>query len=161
MISFKDFLGTFKKKFICLKFTPETNRKLMEYALDNGFNLTTSYDGSQQPASDFDFHITIFYTSSTHNTSENNIKIEPFKIKLTKPMLLGKEKNIPVLGVRITSDIRKIRNLFEQQGYRDMWPTYKPHISLSYERKLYNLDGLKLPDFDIIAEELEIKNQSA
>lgn len=160
MISFKDFLSSFNKKFVCLYFDDNTNKQLMQYAINNGFNLEVGYDGDKQNPKDFDFHITVFYTSTSHNTENTTIKIDPIRIELTKPLLLGKDKNVPVLGVRLTSKLRKLRDIFQSQGYRDVWPNYKPHISLSYDKRSYDLSDMTLPNFEIIANRLEIKNQT-
>lgn len=132
----------------------------MRYAKDNGFDLSIDYEGNKQEPSAFDFHITIFYTTSTHNINDDLVKINPIKLTPSKLDLLGKEKNVPVISISPNKELLNLRNLFIEQGFKDAWPNYKPHISLSYRKQQYNLSNIPLPDFSIIVDGMTIKNQN-
>lgn len=61
MIRFKDFMEENKTtKYVAVQYDKQTQRKLMAWAKDNGFDLETKYDGTKQNEDDFDFHTTIF-----------------------------------------------------------------------------------------------------
>lgn len=160
MISFKKFLDTLEKKFVSLSLTKETEDKLREYAIKNGFNLGVNYDGSKIDPKDFHFHLTIFYTKNEFGTENREIPLKEFNIIPRKLDLFGKSKDIPVLRISLTKLLKDIRTEFEIQGYEDNWPNYKPHISLSYDKKQYNLENIDLPDFPIVVNKLSIQKQS-
>lgn len=159
MMTFREYLKQYKKKYVCLEFDEETNQTLRAYAKQNGFNISLDYNGNNISEADYKFHVTIFYTTSTHNTPNSKVQVNPFEICLNQLELLGENKDIPVIKLKNTGQIKRIRELFEMQGYRDVWPEYKPHISLSYERKKYDLQDLELPDFKIRVKSLHIEDQ--
>ena len=160
MITFLEYKENLAKKYVCLTFTDETNAKLRQYALDNGFNLTVSYDDKPQKAEDFDFHITVFYTSSEADAKDvGTVDLEPFEVKISGFELLGDENDVPVLLVQRDKILNTIRKEFVFIGYEDKWPDWKPHISLSYQRKQY-AKPKKLPNFPIMVNKLSIENQS-
>lgn len=159
MITFKQFLAGYKKKFVCLEFDDSTNEKLYQFAMDNGFDLSIKYDGTKQNPKNYLFHTTIYYSSSYHDTKPQNISLDPFKVYLDKFELLGENNDVPVIKLKVEGEIKRIRDHFTNQGYKDNWPDYKPHISLSYEKKKYDLSGMALPDFPIVVNKLTIENQ--
>lgn len=157
MKSFKTFLRTLNRKYVCLQFDSESNKKLKEYAESNGFDLSKNYNGENQDPSDFDFHITIFYTSSEHDTQEGEYKIKPFQVVFEKFDLFGENKDVPVLKVKLTDDLLEVRERFEMMGYKDKWGEYKPHMSLSYAP--YKKVDISMPDFPVTATKIIIENQ--
>lgn len=159
MISFKDYLNQESKKYVCLHFDDKTNESLREYAKSNGFNLGINYKGNAAPEEDFDFHITVYYTWNRLRAPEVHEEIEPFEVTPDRLKLLGENHDIPVLKVKVDGQLKSIREWFTQQGYKDKWPTYQPHVSLSYDKKHYNLSKLKLPDFPLTVVNLTVKNQ--
>jgi len=159
MISFKQYLSKFNKKYVCVSFTDETNKSLREYALKNGFDLSVKYNDEKQDPNDFKFHMTIIYTSNRLNAPNGNIEISNFNVQPNKLELLGENKNIPVIKIKLDNKLKEIREFFTELGFKDNWPSYKPHISLSYKRQLYDLSKIELPDFPIEINSLTIKNQ--
>ena len=159
MISFKDYLNQESKKYVCLHFDEKTNASLRAYAKSNGFNLKVGYKGQEQSEDDFDFHITVYYTWNRLKAPEINEKIEEFTVTPDRLKLLGENHDIPVLKVKNDGGIKAIRDWFTQLGYKDKWPTYQPHISLSYEKQKYNVSGMSLPDFPLTVVNLTVKNQ--
>lgn len=159
MISFKNYISQDTKKFVCLKFSSETNESLRQYAKSNGFNLSVNYNGKKQDEEDFDFHITVYYTWNRVKTPIFSERIEPFTVSATKLDLLGKNKDIPVLKLKAEGDLKSIRDWFTNMGFKDSWPSWKPHVSLSYEKKKYDLSNIKLPDFPLTVTNLTVENQ--
>ena len=158
MISFSDYIKQFSKKFVCIEFDPATNAALYKFATDGGFDLSTKYDGSTQDPKQFKFHTTVFYTTTEHITPASEIEIN-MVLKPKKFELLGKDHDVPVIKLKVNDQLQQIRDILKKQGYRDAWPTYKPHISLSYKKGKYDLSNLELPRFDIVATKLTIQNQ--
>ena len=161
MITFSQYLDKFKKKFVGLDVDKASQDRLREWCLSSGFDLSKSYSGKDQSADKFGFHITVFFTTTTHDTTTGTFKIEPFELKFNKFELLGKSKDVPVMKVDMNNEpLLAKRALFERMGYKDEWPAYLPHVSLSY-----NYDGepdlktLKLPDFPVMVDTLQIKDQ--
>ena len=161
MLSFSNFLDNFNKKFVGLFFTEESEEALRDWALRAGFDLTAKFDGSPQKYSDFDFHTTIFFTSSEHDTKNGMFEIQPFELKLDHFELLGVDKNIPVIKINTdNTPLMKLRQRFEDMGYKDPWPVYKPHISLSYNYTgIPDISILKLPDIKVVANRIRITDQ--
>lgn len=147
------------KKYVGVIFSEQTQKDLYKWATSNGFDLSIKYNGLPQKPTDFDFHTTVFFTTSEHDTKNGVFKVDEFTIQLVRFELLGKEKNIPVIVVD-SDNLRNIRNVFEALGYQDEWPSYKPHISLSYNYKgTPDLSKLKLPDFDIVVTHFKVNDQ--
>lgn len=152
-------MNRFEKKFVCLNYTPETNKLFFDFATKNNFDLSVKYDGSSQDPKDFRFHTTIYYTTNKLDSKNQTIEIEEFEVTPDHFELLGVDKDIPVLKLKNKGKIRELRNCFADQGYKDSWPDYKPHISLSYEKKNYNLKNINLPDFSITACSFTVEKQ--
>jgi len=161
MKTFYEFLRPKARKFVGLFFTPESQNELRDWAVENGFDLTKSYSGLDQSVDDFDFHTTIFFTTSEHDTPTGILEIEPFELKFNKFELLGKDRNIPVLKIDTDNvPLMRLRKRFEELGYKDEWPEYKPHISLSYNYNgTPNLSRLELPNMRVIANSIRISDQ--
>ena len=160
MIKFADYLGQYKRKFVCLSYTDETVKSLQTYCKENGFDLTSSYNGSKQAPEDFGFHTTIFYSDSYHNMEDVEVSVSPFEVKPDSLQMFGPKKNIPVLKLKLNKQIANLRELFEAQGFTDSWPEYKPHVSLSYNFTGDDINKVKLPSFPLIVNSFKIKDGS-
>lgn len=161
MQSFSNFLQGFNKKFVGLFFTRESEEALRDWAMSVGFDLTTKFNGSKQDYTEFDFHTTVFFTTSEHDNKNGSFELDPFELQFDHFELLGVEKNIPV--IKLSTDnvpLMNLRKRFEDMGYQDAWPAYKPHISLSYN---YNgtpdISKLMLPSVKVFANKIKITDQ--
>jgi hypothetical protein len=161
MLNFSSYLieQTAQKKYIAVQYDGPTQRKLRAWAKENGFDLTVNYNGDAQSEEDFDFHTTIFYSETKHDMSNNVITLVPSgDAKVVDIMMLGVYNNIPVLKIE-SSAIRSIRKYFEDEfEMKDKWPEYKPHISLSYSKKLPDMSKVKLPTFPLKFNRIEIND---
>lgn len=160
MITFKKFLTeSINKKFVCLSFDAETNKKLKKYAESNGFNLGVDYSGNEIDPNSYKFHLTVYYTFNRVAAPDNIPNITPFEVEAKKLELLGKDRDVPVILIKKNDNLLKIREFFTAHGFKDVWPTWKPHVSLSYEKKNYNINSLKLPDFNLVVDKIEVQDQ--
>ena len=157
MKTFRTFIPTFK--YVSVQYDAETQVKLREWCAESGFDLTTNYDDSRQPAEDFTFHSTIFYSS-------NKVVLPNRSLYLSKKMVLpvafeclGNEQNIPVLKV-MSDDLLELRAEYEEFGLEDTWPSYKPHISLSYKKETTDFAGIHMPTFDLTFDQLIVADQT-
>jgi hypothetical protein len=146
-------------KYVAIICDQSTQTKLINYCIKNNFNLEKSYDDEQQSPEDFEFHVTIFFTNSLHKIENKEeqlndvISANPIKLEV-----FGQNKDVPVLKVE-GDGISKLRKYFEKTyNMTDEWPDFKPHISLSYDRKPYNVDEIELPDFPIYFDKLVIRS---
>lgn len=152
MYTFKKFLFEEAKKtrkYVNIQYTKETQDNLRKWAMDQGFDLTANYDGTTQKAESFDFHSTIFYTTSRHAMTGGVTEITP---KIAKPIgfkMLGRESDVPVIKLA-QDNIIKIRQHYEEMGMKDEWPEYQPHISLSYGKSFPDVKTVDLPTFDLV-----------
>lgn len=154
-------MATYCKKYVALNFTDTTSRMLRMWCIANGFDLTVKFNGDTIDPNQFDFHTTIFFSDTVHTTKPGTMTIKPFEVKVKGFDMLGVEKNVPVMLVDLdnTPELRTYRDFFERQGYKDSWPEYKPHISLSYAKDRTSLEGVELPMFQIIANTIQIEDQ--
>lgn len=156
----EDDLAQSEKKYIEVQYSDESQNFLRNFCQENDFDLTTKFNGGTQAPEDFDFHSTVWFTTSEHDlhNTAHNISIEDFEA--VQYSLFGPDENILVLEV--TSDhLSGVRNMFgEKYDMTDEWPDYKPHITLSYS---FNGDipDIPLPDLSsLVADKLSIKTQS-
>jgi len=157
MMGFKDFTEEATTKYVAVQYDEATQRKLRTWAKENGFDLTTKYDGTKQDEKDFDFHTTIFITTSTHNIPNHRKTIAPSgSAKVVDIMMLGVNNNIPVLKIESPAILRIRKHYAETYGMKDAWPEYKPHVSLSYSSDLPDMKKVKLPTFELTFNEIKV-----
>lgn len=157
----KEVSETSSSKFVAAVYTDETQEKLREYCKKYGFDLTKNYSGNPQSAEDFEFHTTIFYTKSKHiipNGIQQKDRMEVIPTELT---YFGENYDIPVLKVKSDS-LQWFRKHYEDEyNMEDAWDSYKPHISLSYNRNTPNdLSKIPLPDFPLYFDKIKIDEGS-
>lgn len=123
-----------EKKYIEFHYNDDSQEFLREYCKVNNFDLTTKFNGNAQLAEDFDFHTTIFFTTTEHKLKNSVVTLSTVIDDITpiKFSLFGDDDNVLVLEIE-SPKLRKIRNYFEEYGMQDTYPDYKPHITLSYK----------------------------
>ena len=162
MKSFKEYFKEVqeqpKQKYIALYCDEETSQKLREWCDSNGFDLTKSYDGKELEPGEFKFHSTIWHTTSKHHLENGKTKITPVRAEIKSFECLGENNDIPVLKLK-SDELVELREKYQSEyNMEDQWPDYKPHVSLSYDRRDYTdeLNRLTLPDFDVYYDTLVI-----
>lgn len=145
MKTLKEFMA--KRKYVAVQYDKESQDKLRDWATKNGFNLSVNYSGEEQDPKKFDFHTTVFYSTNEVNLKNKITKLPPTEVTISKIKFLGEDKDVPVLAIEVTDGIKELRKQFENLGLEDKWPSYQPHISLSYAKEKIDTSKLKLPDF--------------
>lgn len=156
MMKFSKFVERSNKKFVGLFLCKESQRLMSEWCKLNNFDITKNYSG--EPTNNFEFHLTVFYTNNEVMAKNEIMNIKKIPIFFDEYDMLGKEKNIPVIKIQPTNVLLKIRKLFENHGFKDEWPSWKPHISLSYNFN-GSIKGIPLPNFKIYADTIKIEDQ--
>lgn len=147
-------------KYVAVQYDEATQRRLRDWAKKNGFDLTVKYDGSPQKEEDFDFHTTIFFTTSVHDIPNHVKTIAPGgEAKVVDITMLG--DRIPVLKVESPMIARLRKHYEEVYGMKDQYPEYIAHVSLSYSKKLPDMSNLKLPDFPLTFNQVKIDDAAA
>jgi hypothetical protein len=162
MISFRDFMEKAPvEKYVAVQYDAATQRKLRAWAKENGFDLTKKYDGSDQSEEDFDFHTTIFFTTSKHDIPNHKKVIAPAgTAKVVDIIMLGANNDIPVLKIE-SSMVTRLRNHYaDTYDMKDAWPEYKPHVSISYSKDLPDMKKVKLPTFELTFNEIKVDDAS-
>lgn len=158
MMKFTNYITeSMKRKYVAVQYDEDTQVMLRNWCKKNGFNLTTKFDGTEQKEEDFDFHTTIFFTTSEHDMKNGVFDIgEPKKATPVSFELLGENHDIPVLKID-GDDLRSLRKKYEDIGMKDQWPSWKPHISLSYDRQnVPDVRKMKMPAFPLTFDKLKI-----
>ena len=145
------------RKYVAVIYDEDSQQKLRDWCKTNGFDLTKNYGGSDQNAEDFEFHTTISYSVNEVAMKNEMLPLTSGEAFPVNFKLLGDDKDVPVLVVS-SPELNNIRGEFERRGLKDKWPDYIPHISLSYVRKEYDLNGIKLPDFRMKFGRLKIED---
>jgi 2'-5' RNA ligase len=146
-----------KTKYVAVQYDEATQRKLRAWAKENGFDLETKYDGTKQDEKDFDFHTTIFFTTSKHNIPNHVKTIAPSgTAKVVDIMMLGVNNDIPVLKIDSMMVLRIRKHYQDAYGMEDQWPEYKPHVSISYSKDLPDMSKVKLPTFELTFNEIKV-----
>lgn len=145
MKTLKEFMA--KRKYVAVIYDDESQKKLREWATNNGFDLTVKYNNEKQKPEEFDFHTTIFFTTNEVNLRNQEMKETPTEVLISGIKFLGEDKDIPVLSLSYSGGLKDIREHFERLGLEDQWPSYQPHISLSYSKEKVDTKNIKLPDF--------------
>lgn len=160
MISFKDFLADFSKKYVALQISDKSQARLREWCLANSFDISKSFSGKDIDPESFDFHITIFFSDNKAYVPSGTFKIDPIKVNFKKMEIFGLDKNIPVILVDKSKDIANIRRIYEATGLTDKWPEYKPHMTVSYcYNGKPNIVSVKLPDFEVTVDKIKVENK--
>lgn len=161
MKSLKEYLNkNLKTKYVAVIYDDETQENLRNYCEKNGFDITVDYDGEPQNPEDFDFHSTIFFTTSKHDIKNGETTFDfPKSVNAIKFEFLGHNGDIPVIKV-MSDDLQELLTYYETEyGMEDEWPEWKPHISLSYAgTNLPDIDNIELPDFPLTFQKLVIED---
>lgn len=166
MKTFRGFLDFMEKaptrKYVAVQYDEATQRKLRKWATENGFDLTTKYDGTKQNIENFDFHSTIFFTSTEHQIPNHIKTIAPSgSAKVVDIEMFGVNKDIPVLRVESPTILRLRKHYEEAYGMKDEWPDYKPHVSISYSKDLPDMSKVKLPTFELTFNQIKVDDAAA
>lgn len=158
---FSQYINQMARKYVALYLDNKSQKAMRKWCVEQGFDLTTNYDGQPQSIEDWDFHLTIFFTTSEHDTRPGEMSITPLELTADHFELLGVNHDVPVLKINTDNDhLQEIRRLYVEMGYKDEWPEYKPHVSLSYKYSgKPDITNLSLPPFKLYADKLVIKNQ--
>ena len=147
-----------EKKYVEIVYDEMTQNWLRHYCMSHNLDLTVESSGGIQDPEDFEFHSTVFYSTSYHSAENTTYDINVSDVVPTHFSLFGEEQNILVIEVQ-SEQLNTIRHSFEIKGYQDEWPDYKPHITLCYDYR-GDLPEFELPDFNMSADVLKIKRQS-
>lgn len=161
IVGFRDFMEKAPtRKYVAVQYDEATQRKLREWAKQNGFDLTKKYDGSAQAEEDFDFHTTIFFTTSEHDIPNHMKTIAPGgSSKVVDITMLGDK--IPVLKIE-SPMVQRIRKHYEETyGMKDQYPEYIPHVSVSYSKDLPDMKKVKLPTFELTFNQIKVDDAAA
>jgi 2'-5' RNA ligase len=143
-------------KYVSAYFDSNTNKKMIDWATQHGFDLSLTYDGKTRDPSKFKFHTTIIY-SNNYVDLKNGLVIKRLTSTPIRFELFGEDKDIPVILVKST-ELELARKTVEQLGLKDSWPTYRPHVSLSYKKQKYDLSKLELPPFEFNYDRIRIED---
>ena len=136
-----------KRKYVSVQYDKESQDKLRDWATKNRFDLSAKYNGDKQDPKEFDFHTTVFYSTNESNIRNKEQNITPTEVIITGIKFLGDDKDIPVFSIELSGGIKDLREQYESLGLEDKWPSYQPHISLSYAKEQRDVSDIELPDF--------------
>ncbi len=158
MIGFRDFMEQAPtKKYVAVQYDEDTQRKLRAWAEENGFDLSTKYDGTKQDPKDFDFHTTIFFTTTLHQIPNHTKVIAPGgSAKVVDMKMLGVNNDIPVLKIESPMVLRIRKHYADTYGMKDQWDEYIPHVSVSYSKNLPDMKKVKLPTFELTFNQIKV-----
>ena len=138
--------------------SPQSQHDLTAWAMAKGFDLTKSYSGNELKPGEFDFHITVICSENEAYIEDSVRKIQPLTVDFTGFEVLGVDRKVPVLTTACTPQMQDHRDFFEDfYGLHDNWPTWKTHVSLSYNWfGLPDISTMELPNFSITLDRITV-----
>lgn len=156
MLTFSQF-NLLKPKFIGLHLSDESSEKMMLWCNENEFDTTKDYE--RKYTDNFEFHITVFYTSNSVPCRDIDTYFEPIKVEFEKMELFGLNKDVPVLKVKMPNqELIAVRKFYESQGCADQWEMWRPHMTVSYNLLETSKVG-NVPNFPVYIDRLVVKDQ--
>jgi hypothetical protein len=149
---------SYTRKYVSVIYDDNTQKALREWAISNNLDLTTRYSGTSQKVEDFEVHTTIYYSLNHIHMINRVSKLLPSEAFFEGFDFLGYENDIPVMKIENIGVISQIREFFSGYGIVEEWPSFNPHISLSYARQQINLDTLTKPKFDLIFDRVVVED---
>ena len=149
---------SYTRKYVSVIYDDSTQKDLRKWAISNNIDLTTKYSGVSQDVEDFEFHTTIYYSLNPIYMTNRVSKLLSSKAFFEGFDFLGYENDIPVMKIENIGVISQIREFFSGYGIVEEWPSFNPHISLSYARQNINLDALTEPKFDLIFDRVVVED---
>lgn len=142
------------KTSVMLGFDSTTIELLNRYCLEHGITNTLDYDGKPNNGN-FHYHITLYYTDTPNELVSMDSIIPSFNVQLYGLDFFGENKDIPVLLLNPNGKLQELFDLFGNSfGLKSNWPSFKPHISLSYDKKIVTI--MSLPRFPLVVNRLII-----
>ena len=141
-----------------LQYDDATQVSLREFCLDHDLDITKNYDKEDRRPDQFHFHTTLFFSEAecTHPLADGEFDIG---LILTIPdhyEMLGENGDILTLCLKPNLELNALRTTFNRNwGLKDSWPTYKPHITLSYSHPSKILPEM-FPPTDLLGTRLKI-----
>lgn len=119
------------RRIVILRANHETQVMLRDWAKEQGFDLAWNFDGWPQTSYDFDFHVTLIATENKVAIPEGARWVEPVTVEPIGFEALG--DNVPTIALGQNHALDAMRAFFMTAfGAKPTFPTFKPHISLSY-----------------------------
>lgn len=149
------------KKYIAVLYDNQTQEKLREWCIQNGFDLSCNYSGEAQDPNDFDFHTTVFYSTNEADPRRHDgeYKVEQSRVTPVGFKMLGEQQNVPVIQLAVTGYLKHLRDHFKRLGFEDKWDDYIPHISVSYAvDRPVDISSIELPTFPIFFDKLVVRD---
>jgi hypothetical protein len=161
-ISFREFATIQRKRrIIMLHVNEETQKSLVSWAKRAGFDLTKKWGGATIDASEFNFHLTLIASENGvfHPKPAEHL-MDPLKLKATSMTTMGEEKDTPVLKIHQNDQLDTMLDYYKKVfGLRSTWPTFRPHISVSYSWKgTPVLKDVDLPKFPLVFDRITIED---
>lgn len=150
----------FERKYIEVQYNDATQKILRDFCERHGFDLGVRFDKTRQDPADFDFHTTVWYTTTEHqmNNVSQVVDVTAYPRNFT---LFGDNQDILVIELD-SEDLHAMREEigaeFEMQ---DMYPDYRPHITVcyAYQGDAPSDEILGELDTPLVANRLNIKPQ--
>lgn len=149
-----------ERKYIEVQYNDETQSQLRAFCERHGFDLGVRFDKTRQDPEDFDFHSTIWFTTTEHqmNNVSQFVNVEAYPKNFT---LFGDDQNILVIELD-SEDLHAMREeIGAEFEMKDMYPDYRPHITVcyAYEGDAPPNEILSELDVPLVADTLNIKKQ--
>lgn len=130
--------GTVKGTYAGVRLSPSSAAKLFAYAQEHNV---------PSPIPESEYHVTLLYSRKVHPDYEapGDYKT-PLTARTKGFTLLGDEKDALVVLIDCSELEKRHHHLMKKHGATWDWPDYKPHVSLSYEAKGFDVSGLRASD---------------
>lgn len=138
-------MKTNKWVYIELWLTEESKKRVMQYMKNNNIKSPNK-----------DLHVTLIYSESPFDW-EIETKNTSHRTKIKKFSSFWDDGESLVMELDSDSLVKRNKELVDRYWFKSSYSKYKPHITLSYDAKWFNLWSLKWPNFsvDLVWEKVE------
>lgn len=143
-------------KFVQAVYDFETQERLRNWVLEEGFTLNLNFGGDEVGFGDF--HTTIMYSTNPSSFPNGLYTAPHFTAEIIELKALGKNEETPT-GLIRSDSLENLHEYFKVGfGMTPSFPDYLPHVSLSYDEAYPELGQVNLPNFKLTGFVIEVKN---
>ena len=144
----------YSRKYICVVYDTDTQTNLLNWSLEQGFDMTLNYEGNKTETP-FEFHTTIMYSKNRMYLDDGIYEIGPHTAEIIGPKILFPGIKTFEIKSKFIDDLHTVYN---SVGLQHTYSDFIPHISLTYDRCTTFAEDVILPSFPLVFDRLVIED---
>lgn len=142
------------KKYIAVIYDAATQKNLLNWSLDQGFDMTLNYEGVKTETP-FEFHTTIMYSKNRIYLEDGIYDIGPHSAEIVRYSILFPGIKTFIVKSKFIDDLHIV---YDSVGLQHTYSEFVPHVSLTYDRCTMFAEDVIIPSFPLIFDRLIIED---